>query len=64
MCWIIRNFEYYYVMGLAEMKESKTQLQDRVDKGFTRLNVFILGVLVLDVQEKRDRIMYLCGDFQ
>ena len=41
MCWIIRNFEYYYVVGPAEMKGSKTQLQDLVDKGFTRLNVFL-----------------------
>ena len=51
MCWIIRNFEYYYVMGPAEMNESKTQLHDLINKGFTRLNIF-LGVVVLDVQEK------------
>ena len=35
MCWIIKNFEYYYEMGPTEIKELKTQLQDLVHKGFT-----------------------------
>ena len=63
MYWIIRNFEYYYVMGPTEMKESKTQLQDLVDKSFTRLNVFLRHISAR-CAGKRDRIMYLCGDFQ
>ena len=26
MCWIIRNFEYYFVMGPVEIKELQIQL--------------------------------------
>ena len=26
MCWIIKNFEYYFVMGPTEIKELKIQL--------------------------------------
>ena len=51
------------MMGPTEMNESKTQLHDLIDKSFTRLNVFFRCISARWAG-KRDRIMYLCSDFQ
>ena len=45
-----------------ELKELKTQLQDLVDKGFIRSNVYLWGALVLFV--KKNGIIRLCIDYR
>ena len=52
-----------YRMAPTELKELKTQIQDLVDKGFIRLSVSPLGVLVSFVK-KKDRTMRLCIDYR
>ena len=51
-----------YSMAPTELKKSKTQLQNLVDKGFIQPSVSPWGALVLFVK-KKDGTMRLCIDY-